>query len=77
MFELLKSIMSEILLLDVDGVRPDASLEDAGMDSLTIVELSMVLSQHHGIEVTDDELFELHTVGEIAALMERRKRTAA
>ena len=77
MFELLKSVMSEVLLLDVDGVRPDASREDAGLDSLAVVELSMVLSQHHGIEVTDDELFELDTVAEIVALMEQRKRTAA
>lgn len=77
MFELLKSVMSEVLLLDVDGVRPDASREDAGLDSLAVVELSMVLSQHHGIEITDDELFELDTVAEIVALMEQRKRTAA
>ena len=77
MFELLKSVMSEVLLLDVDGVRPDASREDAGIDSLAVVELSMVLSRHHGIEITDDELFELDTVAEIVALMERRKRTAA
>ncbi|ONI89754.1 hypothetical protein ALI22I_14805 [Saccharothrix sp. ALI-22-I] len=77
MFELLKSVMSEVLLLDVDGVRPDALREDAGLDSLAVVELSMVLSQHHGIEVTDDELFELDTVAEIVALMEQRKRTAA
>jgi len=77
MFELLKSVMSEVLLLDVDAVRPDASREDAGIDSLAVVELSMVLSRHHNIEITDDELFELRTVAEIVALMERRRRTAA
>lgn len=69
--------MSEVLLLEVDGVRPDASREDAGLDSLAVVELSMVLSQHHGIEITDDELFELDTVAEIVALMEQRNHTAA
>lgn len=77
MFELLKSVMSEVLLLDVDAVRPDASREDAGIDSLAVVELSMVLSRHDNIEITDDELFELRTVAEIVALMERRRRTAA
>lgn len=77
MYELLKSVMTEVLLLDVDGVRPDASREDAGLDSLAVVELSMVLSQRHGIEITDDELLELETVAEIVALMEQRKRTAA
>jgi acyl carrier protein len=77
MYELLKSVMSEVLLLDVDRVRPDASREDAGLDSLAVVELSMVLSQRHGIEISDDELLELGTVAEIVALMEQRKRTAA
>lgn len=77
MFELLKSVMSEVLQLDVDGLRPDASREDAGIDSLAVVELSLVLKQHHGMEITDDELFELATLAEIVALMEQRKRTAA
>jgi acyl carrier protein len=72
MYELLKSVMSEVLLLDVDGVRPDATREAAGLDSLAVVELSMVLSRHHGIEITDDELLELDTVAEIVALMEQR-----
>lgn len=77
MYEQLKTIMVEDLLLDADDVRPDASREDAGLDSLAVVELSMVLSQRHGIEITDDELLELGTVAEIVALMEQRSRTAA
>ncbi|HJP77545.1 MAG TPA: acyl carrier protein [Pseudonocardiaceae bacterium] len=72
MYELLKAILIDKLLLDADGVRPDASREDAGLDSLAVVELSMVLSQHHGIQISDDELLELGTVAEIAALMEQR-----
>uniref|UniRef100_UPI003F49AE9A acyl carrier protein n=1 Tax=Nocardia suismassiliense TaxID=2077092 RepID=UPI003F49AE9A len=77
LFELLKSVMNEVLLLDVDGVCPDASREDACLDALAVVELSMVLSQHHGIEITDDELFELDTVSEIVEPMEKRNETAA
>lgn len=72
MYELLKAIMIDNLLLDADGVHPDATREDAGLDSLAVVELSMVLSQHHGIQISDDELLELDTVAEIAALMEQR-----
>lgn len=77
MYELLRSVMAEVLLLDVDGVRPDASREDAGLDSLAVVELSMVLGRRHGIDISDDELLELDTVAEIVALMEQRGRTAA
>ena len=77
MYDLLKSVMTEVLLLDVDGLRPDASREDAGLNSLAVVERSMVLSRRHGIEITDDELLELETVAEIVTLMEQRTRTAA
>ncbi|MER7729123.1 acyl carrier protein [Streptomyces sp. NPDC096323] len=71
MYERLKAIMVDVLLLDSDRVRPDATLEQAGVDSLTVVELSLVLSQHHGIDISDDELIELETVADIAALMEQ------
>nr|WSW64796.1 acyl carrier protein [Streptomyces sp. NBC_00995]WSW71157.1 acyl carrier protein [Streptomyces sp. NBC_00995] len=71
MYERLKAIMVDVLLLDSDRVRPEATLEQAGVDSLTVVELSLVLSQHHGIDISDDELIELETVADIAALMEQ------
>lgn len=77
MYELLKSVMIEVLLLDADGVRPDATCVDAGLDSLAVVELSMVLGERHGIDISDDELLELETVAEVVALMEQRKRSAA
>jgi len=72
MYELLRTIMIEDLLLDADGVRPDASREDAGLDSLAVIELSIVLSQRFGIDITDDELLELETVADIVALMGQR-----
>lgn len=72
MYEQLKAIMVDLLLLDADSVHPGATLEEAGLDSLAVVELSMVLSRHHGIEITDDELIRLYTVADIAALMEQR-----
>lgn len=72
MYDLLKTIMIEDLQLDGDGVSPDASREDAGLDSLAIVELSMVLSRRFGIDIADDELLELETVADIAQLIEKR-----
>jgi acyl carrier protein len=74
MYELLKTIMIEDLLLDTDELRPDASREDAGLDSLAVIELSMALSRRFGINITDGELLELETVADIAQLM--RQRTA-
>ena len=72
MYELLKTIMIEDLQLDASDVSPDASRADAGLDSLAVVELSMVLSRRLGIEIGDDELLELDTVADIAQLIQQR-----
>ena len=72
MYELLKTIMVEDLKLDAADVTPEATREDAGLDSLAVVELSMVLSRRLGVDIPDDELLELKTVADIAQLIEQR-----
>lgn len=74
MYDLLKMIMVEDLQLDAGGVHPDASREDAGLDSLAVVDLCTLLNERHGIPIADNELFELATLAEIAQLMEQRAR---
>jgi len=72
MYELLKTIMVEDLKLDAADIIPDASREDAGLDSLAVVELSMVLSRRLGVDIPDDQLLELATVADIARFIEQR-----
>jgi acyl carrier protein len=71
-YELLKTIMIEDLQLDASAVTPDANREDAGLDSLAMVDLSVALSRRLGVDIPDDELLELKTVAEIAQLLQRR-----
>lgn len=55
----------EVLAVDPSQVTPDASFsEDLGADSLDLVELVMALEETFGIEVAEDELKEIKTVGE-------------
>ncbi len=72
MYELLRSILVEELQLSEEDLRPDADKEAAGLDSLGLVELSMVLSKRFGIDVGDDELMGVTTLAEMARLMEER-----
>lgn len=72
MYELLRSILVEDLQLTEADVRPDADREGAGLDSLALVELSMILSKKFAIEISDDEMLEVETVADIARLMEER-----
>lgn len=72
MYEALKEILIGDLHLADANVAPEASAEEAGLDSLAMVELAMVLNKRLGIEITDDELVSAATLGEIAALMDTR-----
>ena len=71
MYELLHGILVDELDLDASGVSPDARREDAGLDSLAMVELSMVL-QRHNLQVSDLELFKTERVSDIVLLMQER-----
>ncbi|WP_030621073.1 acyl carrier protein [Streptomyces sclerotialus] len=76
MYEALKTILIEELQLTEGDVRPEAGREEAGLDSLAMVELSMLLSKRLGIEISDDELLESATLSDIARLMDERSAKA-
>ncbi|MEU7048582.1 histidinol-phosphate transaminase [Streptomyces eurythermus] len=72
MYELLKTIMIEELEVEAGQVSPDASREDAGLDSLATFELSLALSQRLGVTIADEDLFGLRTLADIAEFLEKR-----
>ncbi|HWO66720.1 MAG TPA: acyl carrier protein [Umezawaea sp.] len=77
MNEELKGILVNDLNLDEAGLRPDNSLEEAGLDSLSIVELSVTLSDRLGVEISEEDLQSAATVGEIARMVEQRRLSSA
>ncbi|MFD5556202.1 acyl carrier protein [Streptomyces sp. NPDC059578] len=72
MYDTLKDILITDLHLAEEDIRPEASRDEAGLDSLAMVELSMVLSKRIGIEISDDELLEAATVADLAHLIGQR-----
>ena len=72
MYELLRGILVDELDLDARAFSPDARREDAGLDSLAMVELSMLLQQRHNLQVSDLELFKTERVSDIVLLMQER-----
>ncbi|MEE1800978.1 acyl carrier protein [Streptomyces sp. NPDC101062] len=72
MFETLKEVLVDKLEADPEEITPEATVEDAGLDSLSIVELSIILEKDHAIAITDDELLAAPTIGDMARLMEER-----
>ena len=55
----------EVLAVDAAQVTPEASFaDDLGADSLDLVELVMALEETFDIEVAEDELKDITTVGQ-------------
>lgn len=53
-----------------DQLSPAVSLaDDLGLDSLAGIELSMSLEERYRITITDDELAEVSTYGQLEALV--------
>ena len=59
----------EVLAVDPAQVTLETSFEDLGADSLDLVELVMALEETFDIEVAEDELKDISTVGEAFELI--------
>ena len=69
-FEKVKNLFVEELGLDADKVTMDAKLEeDLEIDSLGIVEVVMAFEDEFNIEIDDEELTDVGTVGQAVNLL--------
>ena len=64
-FEQIKRITAEQLNVSENEITPEtAFVDDLGADSLDLVDLMMALEEEFDIEVTEDEVESLKTVGD-------------
>ena len=62
--EKVKAILAEQFDVEEDKVTADTDLqEDLGADSLDVVDLLMSIEDEFGVEVPDDEIENIKTVG--------------
>lgn len=70
-FEKLKSILSEQLDIDENSITPDSLLvEDLGADSLDAIDIVMSVEDEFKIEVPDEIIEKIETVGDILNYVE-------
>ena len=70
-FEKVKEILCDQLDVDAKDVTMEASItEDLGADSLDIVDLVMSLEDEFDIEIPDEDIEGIRTVGELARYLE-------
>ena len=71
-FEKVKGILCDQLDIDEASVTMDSVLsEDFGADSLDVVDLVMTLEEEFEVEIPDDEIKNIRTVGDIVKYIEQ------
>ncbi len=68
-YAFLAEVLSEKYEVDQNTIRPEATLTELGLDSLTVVELLFDVEDEFGIEVPEERAT-FQTLAEAAALVE-------
>ena len=64
MMQVLRDKAVEMLEVEAEQVQEDKSfVDDLKVDSLSLVELTMDLEDHFGIELPEEELVDVKTIG--------------
>lgn len=70
-FEKVKSIVADQLDVEEENVTAEASItEDLGADSLDVVDLVMSIEEEFDIEIPDEAVENIKTVGDIVSYIE-------
>ncbi len=65
-FEKMKNILAEQLDADIDSITLETDIqEDLGADSLDVVEMLMSIEDEFEIEIPDEKIESLKTVGQV------------
>lgn len=74
MLDTIKKMLAEEFNLDEDSIQADSKLEaDLGINSLELAELAFRLEEEFGIEIKDEDIPTLITVGDVANYIEEKK----
>jgi acyl carrier protein len=68
-----RRVLAEQLGSNVAELAPERSLADLGADSLDHVEIAMALEEEFEIEITDEELEKVGTVGQAIDLVKAKR----
>ncbi|HPF53213.1 MAG TPA: acyl carrier protein [Eubacteriales bacterium] len=73
MFETIRDIIAKQLDLDPESITPESRLlEDLHADSLDIVEFITTMESEFDIDVPEDAINTIHTVGDAVKLLDKK-----
>ena len=74
-FEKIRALLAEPLDIDPSKITIDSDImSDFEADSLDIVDMVMTLEDEFGVEVPDDAIETLHTVGDVVNFVESHQK---
>jgi acyl carrier protein len=74
-FDTVKRMLSEIFFVEEDEIGLETSfVKDLEADSLDLVDLVMAIEDEFGIEVLDDDVKHINTVGDLVDYIGRASR---
>jgi acyl carrier protein len=65
----LAELLAENYALPVKQLKPDTRFEELDLDSLVLIELTVILQTRWGVALADGELRPEQTIAELAALL--------
>ena len=71
----IEKVITESLITfgaDADQINRDAELEALDIDSLDLAELSQIIEEQFGVELTSSDVAEIRTVGDAIDLVAER-----
>lgn len=73
-FETIRALLAEQLDIDPAKITMDSDImNDFEADSLDLVDMVMTLEDEFGIEVPDDAIETLHTVGDVVRFVDEHR----
>ncbi|HHV65227.1 MAG TPA: acyl carrier protein [Peptococcaceae bacterium] len=64
-YEKVKNIVIDQLGVDEEDITPTTSFQDLNADSLDIVELVMALEEEFNLDIADEEVENIKTIGDV------------
>jgi acyl carrier protein len=68
-YQQLSELIAAKTKLNADIVKPDLNLEASGLDSFARIELILVIEEHFGIELSDNESANIATVADLVEII--------
>ena len=75
----LKKLLSEVYDGEIDaaGITEESRvIEDIGMKSIAMLYMAMAIENEFGVNLTNDDLPKMRTVGDIIKMIDERKKNA-